>query len=99
MTYPDFCDAVKTLHIHHPFSVTSWFRTEMHNQDVFGSSLSGHLLGLAIDGDYDRPLSYEDEENARTIAHELGLFFELKSSRVSFHAEPLDYNPERMKTN
>lgn len=44
-----FCVALNELHDSHPFSVTSWFRTESHNHLVGGVKTSKHLIGLGVD--------------------------------------------------
>lgn len=50
MTLTDFSQKVAVLCLRHNCSVTSWFRTDMFNEMIDGSSPSSqHLLGLAVD--------------------------------------------------
>ena len=44
-----FLDKIITLSIRYPLSVTSWIRSEKHNEQVGGNKNSRHLLGTAVD--------------------------------------------------
>lgn len=49
MTASKFLELILLTCMKHKCSVSSWIRTEKHNEKVGGSSNSQHLLGLAVD--------------------------------------------------
>lgn len=65
-------------------SVTSWGRTPTRNGRVGGHPRSRHLVDLAVDVVYDRPLALD---TARELAHTAGLMLTRESDHD--HLEPL----------
>ena len=91
MTPFQFLDAARAFDAYKPYSVTSYKRTDQHNDDVGGHKISGHLVWLALDADYDKTVSADEIDGLEKVSRGLKLLWKLSASRVSFHLEPLDY--------
>ncbi len=91
MTPNQFFDAARAFDTYKPYSITSYKRTGLHNKDVGGHEISGHLVWLGIDGDYDGTVPVTEVEDLEKVSRGLGLLWKLSPSRTSFHLEPLDY--------
>lgn len=66
----EFAAAVYVYCMHMRASVTSWFRTPLHNSRVGGKHDSRHLIGLGADVVYDAVPLIQDR---RALAEKLGL--------------------------
>lgn len=94
MTRADFDARVQLFWNWLPFSETSGRRTRQRNYDVGGHELSGHLIGLAVDGDYDHPLTDDQILEGERLSKALGLLWIVKRpSMVSMHLEPWGFDP------
>lgn len=86
MTRAEFADAVFVYCSIMGASVTSWIRTEEHNQEVGGVAHSAHVAGLAVDVVYRTPwATHEGQE----WAERLGLL--LIREQDHDHLQPLGW--------
>lgn len=86
MTFPAFCDAVRTYCTMTGASVTSWGRTPKHNQAVGGVAFSAHQVWLGLDVVYDAPV----EEGVRKVwAGRLGLRLVIEGDHD--HVQPSEW--------
>jgi hypothetical protein len=82
ISYHDFCDLVELLVRQHDASVTSWWRTEKHNEAVGGGVASDHLAGFAVDLVLDNSSGY-----ARMAAHARSLGLDAAYEGDHLHIE------------
>ena len=86
MRIGDFAEAAFIYCTYFNMSVTSWYRTQLHNAEVGGMETSLHPLGLAIDGVYDGARPSIDK--CQAIAKRLGLYVYREGTHD--HVRPLD---------
>lgn len=82
ITYHDFADMVQLLVQQHDASVTSWWRTQKHNDAVGGGPSSDHLTGFAVDLVLDDPSGY-----SRMAAHARSLGLDAAYEGDHLHIE------------
>jgi len=91
VTPTQFLDAVRAFDTYKPFSITSYKRTPQHNKDVGGHEISGHLIWLGVDAEYNTTVPVLEIENLEKVSRGLGLLWKLSPSHIAFHLEPLGY--------
>lgn len=86
-----FLENVYILGLKYGASVTSWFRSDIHNAAVGGVAHSAHRFGLGIDLVFDAPRSPERDALFVEDARRLGIKVIVEGDHL--HLQPLTWEP------
>jgi len=86
-----FLENVYILGLKYGASVTSWFRSDIHNTAVGGVAHSAHRFGLGVDLVFDTPRTSERDAIFVEDARRLGIRVIVEGDHL--HLQPLDWEP------
>lgn len=88
-TRAQFLENVYILGLKYGASVTSWFRTDLHNKAVGGVAHSAHRFGLGVDILFDTPIEHIDGVGFMEDARRLDIKVVAEGDHM--HLQPLSW--------
>lgn len=91
LTRAAFLESVYILGLKYGASVTSWFRSDVHNSVVGGVPHSAHRFGLGVDLVFDKLRTPASDALFVEDARRLGVKVVVEGDHL--HCQPLDWEP------